>query len=227
MNKGYFITGTDTGIGKTRSAVALMAALQQRGLTVCGMKPVSAGCQTTTGGLVNEDAIKLMQQASRPFPYQIVNPYAWLPPIAPHIAAQQAGNTMTLAPIRECYQQIATQCDVVIVEGAGGWLVPLNATQTMADIAVDLALDVILVVGIRLGCINHALLTMESIKQKGCRLAGWIANHLSVPNAVAQENVKYLTTQIDAPLLGTFTYQPDAAAVQLAEMLIVDSLVGQ
>ena len=226
MSKGYFITGTDTGIGKTRSAVALMAALQQRGLTVCGMKPVSAGCTLGVEGLVNDDAIQLQQQSSLHLPYKTVNPYAWEAAIAPHIAAQQQGNEMTLAPIRSSFQKITAQCDIVIVEGAGGWLVPFNDTQTMADIAVDLSLDVILVVGIRLGCINHALLTVESIQKKGCKLAGWIANHLSEINAVAEENVKYLTCQIDAPLLGTFNFQHNTTTAQLADALL-DNLLTQ
>lgn len=216
MGKGFFITGTDTDIGKTRSALALMVALQQRGLNVCGMKPVSAGCQVTNTGLVNEDALLLQQHASKELPYAVVNPYAWGSAIAPHIAAQRAASEMTLAPIRSAYQTIAAQCDVVIVEGAGGWLVPLNATQTMADIALELTLPVILVVGVRLGCLNHALLSMESIKNKGCRMAGWIANYLSESSEVTQQNVEYLVEKIEAPLLGCFPFQKEASIVELA-----------
>lgn len=226
MSKGYFITGTDTGIGKTRAALAIMAALQQRGLSVCGMKPVSAGCTPGAEGLTNDDAVKLIQQSSIALPYHAVNPYAWEAAIAPHIAAEQAGSKMTLPLINECYRQIARQCDVVIVEGAGGWLVPLNDQQSMADVAVDLVLDVILVVGIRLGCLNHALLTVESIEHKGCRLAGWIANHLSEATNVGQRNVAYLSRQIDAPLLATFTYQTPAITDQLARELAIDALIG-
>jgi dethiobiotin synthetase len=226
MSKGYFITGIDTGIGKTRAALAIMAALQQRGLCVCGMKPVSAGCTLTEEGLVNEDALALKAQSSLAIPYQTVNPYAWLAPIAPHIAAAQTGSEMTLPPINKAYQTIAAQCDKVIVEGAGGWLVPLNTQQSMADIVADLSLDVILVVGIRLGCLNHALLTAESIRQKGCRLTGWIANHLSEQNKVAQENETYLTSHIDAPLLGSFAYEAEATAAQLSRALAVEYLLN-
>lgn len=224
MSKGYFITGTDTGIGKTHVALSLMAALQQQGKTVCGMKPVSAGCQQTPSGLVNDDALKLIEQSSVSLPYHLVNPYAWEPAIAPHIAAQDAGCEMTLAPIRERYQQIASRCDMLIVEGAGGWLVPLNDRQTMAEIPIDLTLDVILVVGIRLGCLNHALLTAESIMHKGCRLAGWFANHIEPSMHAGQQNMQYLIQHIEAPLLGSFTYQPVEQPEQLAMKVAIDYL---
>lgn len=220
MSKGYFVTGTDTGIGKTRTALALMAALQQSGKTVCGMKPVSAGCEETESGLRNDDAVKLIEQSSLKLPYDIVNPYAWQPAIAPHIAAMENGNEMSLAPIHECYQRIASQCDVVVVEGAGGWLVPLNVSQTMAAIAVDLKLDVILVVGIRLGCLNHALLTVENILRRGCPLAGWVANVLSESTEVTEHNIEYLKEKIDAPLLGRFPFLKDITPVQLADELV-------
>jgi len=219
MSKGYFITGTDTGIGKTRTALALMAALQQSGKTVCGMKPVSAGCDVTKSGLRNEDAVKLMEQSSVALPYDIVNPYAWQPAIAPHIAAMENGREMTLVPIHECYQHIASQCDVVVVEGAGGWLVPLNGAQTMAAIAVELKLDVILVVGIRLGCLNHALLTVENILQRDCRLAGWVANVLSDTTGVTELNIDCLKEKINAPLLGRFPLLKEVTPVQLASEL--------
>ena len=161
--KGYFITGTDTGAGKTVVSLALMHALQVQGKSVAGMKPVSAGCITTETGLRNDDAVQLQNASSVKLSYDVVNPYAYEPAIAPHIAAQAIGEHIALDKITTCYRQIASEVDIVIVEGAGGWLVPINDRETMADIARQLGLPVILVVGMRLGCLNHALLTAESI----------------------------------------------------------------
>lgn len=201
MTRGFFITGTDTDVGKTEIALGIMKSFQRQGLKVAAMKPVSAGCRHTAEGLRNEDALRLMQQASVELPYELVNPYAFEQPVAPHIAAAEAGTSMQIQPLLDAYRQIATQADMVVVEGAGGWLVPVNQTQTMADVAIALQLPVILVVAIRLGCLNHALLSMQSISQSGLKCAGWIANHLSEPDDIARQNIQTLQQRLGVPLL--------------------------
>jgi len=198
---GFFVTGTDTEVGKTRISVALIELLQQQGGIIAGMKPVASGCERTAQGLRNDDALQLSQQANIELPYDVINPYAFEPAIAPHIAAQQAGIEIDLKKIKENFTQIKQQSDVIVVEGAGGWLVPLNKTQTMADLASALDLPIILVVGIKLGCINHALLTVKTIESTGLKLHGWVANQ-QAPNQQAEEIIKTLQQDIDAPCLG-------------------------
>ena len=206
MGKGFFITGTDTGIGKTTAAVALMRALKQQGYRVGGMKPVAAGCRPSAQDLKNDDALKLMSEASVDIAYEHVNPYAYEPPIAPHIAAAQTNRPVVIEKITGAYQTIASQVDIVLVEGIGGWAVPINDNQTMADVVITLKLPVILVVGIRLGCLNHALLTFESIVHKGCQPVGWIANLLSENNPVSEQNIHFLRQALPMPCLGTLPY---------------------
>ena len=206
MARGFFITGTDTEIGKTTVSVALMRALKQHGYKVAGMKPVSAGCEHTASGLRNDDAQKLRRESSIDLPYELINPFAYEPPIAPHIAAAQSGRPIDSATITNAYEKIASQADVVIVEGVGGWAVPIDHRQTMADVAKALNLPIIVVAGIRLGCLNHTLLTYESIKAKGCQIAGWIANHLSENNPVADQNIHYLKQALPITYLGTLPY---------------------
>lgn len=196
-----FITGTDTEVGKTRISVALIELLQQQGGIVAGMKPVASGCERTAQGLRNDDALQLSQQANIELPYDLINPYAFEPAIAPHIAAKQAGIEIDLAKIKENFTQIKRQSDAVVVEGAGGWLVPLNNTRTMADLAHSLDLPVILVVSIKLGCINHALLTAKAIEDAGLKLQGWIANQIE-PSAQAEEIISTLQQTINAPCIG-------------------------
>ena len=196
-----FVTGTDTGVGKTRISVALIELLKQQGLQVAGMKPIASGCEFTAEGLRNEDAVALQQYANVDLPYELINPYAFEPAIAPHIAAQQCGGNIEINHIQQNYAVIEQQVDAVVVEGAGGWLVPLNEQHTLADLAVELGLPVVLVVGIRLGCINHALLTVEAIRQSGLPLHGWVANQLE-QNAQADAIIKTLQQRISAPCLG-------------------------
>ena len=209
---GYFITGTDTGVGKTCVSLALMRAFKLQDNKVAGMKPVSAGCIRTDKGLRNDDAIQLQNESSIEIPYSSVNPYAYEPPIAPHIAAQEAGEKIELDTITACYNEIAKQSDIVIVEGAGGWLVPISGTETMADVAVRLQLPVILVVGMQLGCLNHALLSVASIKASELTLAGWIANHASKHMEKSQKNIDSLTHRISAPLLGVIPHRTNGTA---------------
>ncbi|HEC20868.1 MAG TPA: dethiobiotin synthase [Gammaproteobacteria bacterium] len=212
MGKGFFITGTDTDVGKTTIALALMRALQHKGLTVAAMKPVSAGCRQTKNGLRNHDALQLQQQASIELPYELVNPYAFAAPIAPHIAAAQNNTTMHIEPIVDAYQKIASQAEVVIVEGAGGWKVPLNDTETMADLATALGLPVITVVGLRLGCLNHALLTADSIAAHGLQPLAWIGNSLSPDLNCASENIDTLKRRLPGGCLSIVPFYPDPAA---------------
>jgi dethiobiotin synthetase len=204
MNRpaGYFITGTDTGIGKTVVTLGLMRWLQDQGLRVAAMKPVASGCERTPLGLRNADALQLQTQASMPLDYAEVNPYAFEPPIAPHIAAGQAGVRIDLDIIQQGVRQLAGCSDVVCVEGVGGWLVPLNDRETVADLAAGLGLGVVLVVGMRLGCLNHALLTARAIEASGAPLAGWVANGLPPVPDYLEENINTIKSKISAPLLG-------------------------
>lgn len=176
MTSGYFITGTDTGCGKTEITLGLMKMLQDQGFSTLGMKPVASGAVQTSEGLRNDDAVRIQQQGSEPLHYDLVNPFAYEPPIAPHLAAEQFAHPITFERIIACYESIKERSDTVLVEGVGGWRVPLGKKQFVSDLAMQLKLPVIYVVGLRLGCINHALLTAEAIKESGLELAGWVAN---------------------------------------------------
>jgi dethiobiotin synthetase len=197
--RGVFVTGTDTGVGKTRVAVALVHALRARGLRVAVMKPVSAG---SAAGELNEDVVALLQAANVAADVRDVNPYAFAPAIAPHLAAQQAGVRIELDSIAAAYARLAAKADVVVVEGAGGWRVPLNEREDMADLAQRLELPVLLVVGLRLGCLNHALLTAESIANRRLPWAGWVGNHIDPAMVMAAENVAALHARLPGPCLG-------------------------
>lgn len=199
--KHVFVTGTDTEVGKTRITTGLMAVLQQQGLKAAGMKPVASGCDWVAGQWQNEDALAMIAQSNVSLPYSVVNPYAFEPAIAPHIAASRVNNEVSISEIKQQFEQIKSEADAVVVEGAGGWLVPLNQTETMADLAVALDLPVVLVVAIKLGCINHALLSIESVQQRGLRIAGWVANHLDAQHESA-EIIDTLKQHIAAPCLG-------------------------
>lgn len=202
MTKHVFVTGTDTEVGKTRISVGLIKVLQQQGLRVAAMKPVASGCEWQDGQWQNEDALALIQQADIKLPYSQVNPYAFEPAIAPHLAAEQIGQTISLNRIETQFAAMQLQADAIVVEGAGGWLVPLNDQQTIADLAKALKLPVVLVVAIKLGCINHALLTVQAIADSGLTLAGWVANDfLQDPQSTAI--IQSLTQRISSPCLGT------------------------
>jgi dethiobiotin synthetase len=207
-----FVTGTDTGVGKTRVACALLAAFAARGLRVAGMKPVAAGAMETPEGLRNEDAVALISASTGRPPYPTVNPYVFAAPVAPHIAAADAGVAISIETITACHAELATGNDIVIVEGAGGLLVPLGESNTFADLALRLEAPVILVVGLRLGCLNHALLTVEALANRGLRLAGWIGSALDPDFARSDENRAYLRRHISAPCWGTLPHRPRADA---------------
>ena len=222
---GLFVTGTDTDVGKTHVALGLMAALQARGLSVAPMKPVAAGAEPTPDGPRNGDALALRAQASIALPHELVNPVCLAPPIAPHIAAAEAGIELETGPLLRACREIEGRADVVLVEGAGGWLVPLNGRETLADLAVALDFPVVLVVGIRLGCINHALLSARAIRADGLRLAGWVANEIAPQSARIDENVASIDQRIDAPLLGRVPFAPQATATRTAACLDVSPLL--
>lgn len=207
--RGFFITGTDTGVGKTHAACLLVELLKQSGLRVAVMKPVAAGVGAEG---VNDDVRLLMAAANVEAPPQLVNPYGFVPAIAPHLAAQQAGVSMRLQPIVEAYEQLAAQADVVVVEGAGGFLVPFNSESGMDAIPVRLQLPVIMVVGLRLGCLNHALLTAEAIRVRGLELAGWIANRINPDMEAVEANLTSLHSILRSPCLGEIPWRGNALA---------------
>ncbi len=203
---GLLVAGTDTGVGKTHISCLLIEQLKQQGLRVAAMKPVAAG--EDAGGL-NEDVQRLMAASNVSAALQDVNPYSFAPPIAPHIAAQQAAIAPDLQTIARSYARLRAQADLVVVEGAGGLLVPLNASQDMSQIPKLLDLPVLLVVGMRLGCLNHALLTCEAIKARGLTLAGWVANVIDPDMAALQENIDTLVQRIAAPCWGRVEWLAD------------------
>jgi len=201
MQKALFITGTDTDVGKTHVACQIIQQYVEQGLKVIGMKPVAAGCELVNGVWVNEDVQKLTAASNVNAPAELVNPYCFKEYIAPHLAAEKAGVVIELGTILTAYQQLTTMANVVIVEGAGGFLVPMNSRVGLADLAQALAIPVVLVVGMRLGCINHSLLSFESIKARGLALHGWVANHVDPEMVLREENVRTITEQLDlAPL---------------------------
>lgn len=200
--KGLFVCGTDTGVGKTYISTLLIRSLSRSGLRVAGMKPLASGATIVNGELVNDDAMQLLQASNVQCDYATVNPYCFAPAVAPHLAAQEVATTIEIDYVEQKYRELAENADVVIVEGVGGWSVPINETQTMADIASRLGLPVILVVGIRLGCLNHALLTAQAIAQSGNQLAGWFANVIDPEMTMLDENIASLKTRLHAPCLG-------------------------
>jgi dethiobiotin synthetase len=215
MNKSYFITGTDTGVGKTRVAVGLLQVAHDTGRTVLGLKPVAAGYSPVAGIAMNDDARELQLASDGQPDYATVNPIALQEAIAPHIAAEREGRVLGAAALVTHCRQLAVTAQFTVVEGAGGWLVPLNDHETMADIAVGLGYPVILVVGMRLGCINHALLSMASIRRAGLQIAGWVANHIDPTMEAADANVQSIAERIDAPLIGRIPWLAEPTAANI------------
>ncbi len=220
-SKGVFVSGTDTGAGKSLVAATLLAALNAAGVRAMGMKPVASGCETTAQGLRNADAELLRAHAAGVVDYAQVNPYAFAPPIAPHLAAHETGTQIGLAPIRTAYAGLAADAQVVVVEGVGGWMAPLASMPfqgdlMQADLAHELGLPVILVVGLRLGCLNHALLTARAIVADGCTLAGWIGSHVDAHMLRVEDNLATLRARLPAPCLGVLPHalDPDPASLR-------------
>ena len=227
MSAGFFVTGTDTGVGKTLVAVSLTRALVARGLRVAVMKPVAAGTVRTPDGDFNDDALELLAAGNVRAPYDDVNPWLLRMPASPHLAARAEGVTIRHDRILDAFGRLAAASDLVLAEGAGGWLAPISATETMADIAEKLALPVVLVVGLRLGCLNHALLTHDAIRARGLGFAGWIANKLQSEMPLAADNIDTLAARFGMSPLATVPAgmdprsQPTPAwATEAAESLV-------
>ncbi len=201
MTQAYFITGTDTDVGKTHVACQLIQQYVQQGLKVIGMKPVAAGCELVDGEWVNEDVQRLTAASNVDAPSELVNPYCFKEYIAPHIAAENAGEVIAISKIVDAFNQLKAIADVVIVEGAGGFLVPLDNQTSLADLAEALGIPVVLVVGMRLGCINHSLLTVEAIKARGLALHGWVANEIDPEMAMYRENLETIAGQLGVQAL--------------------------
>lgn len=202
-----FITGTDTDIGKTYVSCSLLSALNTAGLSTIAIKPVSSGCQMTAQGWRNEDALLLQQHASIDLPYFLVNPLAFEQPVAPFIPASI--NKIKLdcqTIISHSGAALKRRADVHLIEGVGGWLMPLSTTETMADVAVALDAQIIMVVGMRLGCLNHALLTYDAIRQKSSKLIAWVANCIDPDMQYIDKNIDFLREKIDVPLLSVINY---------------------
>jgi dethiobiotin synthetase len=225
MTGHVYVTGTDTGIGKTLVCASLLAALGARGMRGIGMKPVASGCVETPEGLRNEDALALIAHSSVAAPYAQVNPYALREPIAPHIAAEMAGVEIRLDPLHAAFDALCTNSNCVIVEGVGGWCAPLSGTLAQGDVAVALRLPVILVVGLRLGCLNHAILSARAILADGCRLLGWIGNRIDPEMRYVDENLATLRERLPAPCLGVLPHasarDPHALAIHLSNAATV------
>lgn len=221
MNRAFFVTGTDTGVGKTLVTCALLHATRRLGLTTVGMKPIAAGIEADG---CNEDVVQLLAASSVQPPLEWVNPYLYAPPIAPHIAAAEAGRPMHIEVIRQALERLRTLAEVVWVEGAGGFRVPLDARYDTADLAQHLALPVVLVVGMRLGCLNHALLTAEAIEHRGLVLAGWVANRIDPAMTRFEANLETLQIRLNGPLLGVVPYgaSPEQAVPALCLSALPD-----
>jgi len=211
--RAWFVTGTDTGVGKTRASVALLAALARQGRRAVGMKPVAAGAEPDAQGRwCNDDVLALRAASNVEAPENLVNPYLLTLPASPHLAAQREGVTIELDLLVERFTRLRERSDAVVVEGAGGFFVPLTDTLTGADLAARLQLPVILVVGLRLGCLNHALLTQHAIESHGLRLVGWVANELDPQMLALQDNVRTLQAKLGVPMLAHWTWAPDTPA---------------
>ncbi|WP_455922029.1 dethiobiotin synthase [Pseudomonas putida] len=225
MGPAYFIAGTDTDVGKTTIAAGLLHAARLNGLSTLGAKPVASGCDVTPKGLRNADALALIAESSIQLPYEQVNPIAFEPPIAPHLAAREAGVSLSVQALLEPMREIlAHQADFTLIEGAGGWRVPLSGQANLSDLAMALKLPVILVVGVRLGCINHALLTAEAIARDGLQLAGWVANVIDGRTSRLEENLATLAECLPAPCLGRVPRLKGISAAMVAEHLQLDLL---
>lgn len=225
MSQAYFIAGTDTDVGKTTIAAGLLHAARQLGLSTLAAKPVASGCVVTAKGLRNSDALALIDESSVKLPYEAVNPFAFEPAIAPHVAAREAGVALSVPALRDAMQQVLAQhADFILIEGAGGWRVPLSDHANLSDLAIALKLPVILVVGVRLGCINHALLSAEAIARDGLQLAGWVANIVDPRTSRLEENLSSLAERLPAPCLGRVPWLKQAGADAVAAHLQLDLL---
>ena len=213
MPSKYFITGTDTDVGKTYIATGLLQLFAREGFSTIGLKPIASGCDNYDGVLKNNDALQLQSLATIHLPYQEVNPFAFEQPIAPHITSAKQGAALSSRDIVEKLSRtLAKPADIFIIEGIGGWLLPLNNQETLAEVVKLLDLEIILVVAMRLGCLNHTLLTHQAIQQLGGKLVGWVANCLDTSMQYLNENINFLAKKLQVPLLGVVPY--NAMAVE-------------
>lgn len=224
MKDHYFLTGTDTDVGKTFIACAMLKAAAQRGYSTLGLKPIAAGCEWEGDRLVNRDAKALIEASAIKLKYSAVNPVALLEPIAPHIAAAKTEVLLSVDILANHSRQCLTNANWILIEGAGGWRVPLNAHETLAGLPKALELSVILVVGLKLGCLNHALLTVEAIERDGLSLAGWVANQIDPEMLVVEENFDTLKKSIHAPCLGFIPYQHQPCVNHAATLLDIGKI---
>lgn len=223
---GCFVTGTDTGVGKTLVSAALLHTFARQQRRVVGMKPVAAGLIEHQGQWVSEDVLALRAASTVVVPAALDNPVALPDAIAPHLAAGRAGRTVTVAELVAAHRALREQADVVVVEGAGGWRVPVNDHETLADLARAIGVPVVLVVGLRLGCLNHALLTAEAIRADGLRLAGWVANAIDPDMPCRDENIETLRRWLPAPLLGRVPWQAAVPEAHNIALELPHDLVG-
>jgi dethiobiotin synthetase len=225
--KAYFVTGTDTGVGKTTASCALLAAAKAQGLRTLALKPVAAGCHETSDGLRNDDALALMRVMTEPLVYEEVNPVALPAALSPHLAAKLAGRRLSIQQLGGfCRGALMRRVDLALVEGAGGWRVPISERELLSALPKALGMPVILVVGLRLGCINHAILSAEAIVRDGLRLAGWVGNTLEPGMEALAENVETLRAMLPVPCLGVLPWQPGAEPAALAAHLDLQPLLG-
>lgn len=226
MKNTFFITGTDTGVGKTLVTCGLLCAAAQRNITAFGLKPIAAGSVMSDMGPQNEDALQIMSHNGVTMSYGQVNPVALLAAKAPHIAAADEGRRIRLSQVEGLVRgALMNRAALRLIEGAGGWRIPLSPTEELAQLPQALDIPVILVVGMRLGCLNHALLTAEAIKRDGLRLAGWVANTIDPQMASLDDNINTLQFCLDTPCLGRIPYLTSATAERAAEQLSVELLI--
>lgn len=224
--KSFFITGTDTDVGKTLVARTLLREFSAQGIKCAGYKPVSAGCARTPDGLRNLDAVLLQEAASLPLPYEVVNPFAYEPPIAPHIAASEARQPITMEGLSDGLRKIEQAgAEITVVEGAGGWYLPLDRKHLLSDWVKQENMAVIMVVGAKLGCLNHALLTCAAIRHQGLTLAGWVVNRVDPHMSRYQENLATLKALLPAPFLGEIPFVDQPLEADLRECLDISSLL--
>ncbi len=220
-SKTLFVTGTDTGVGKTLVSCALLQAFQKQDYATAALKPIASGGIETSEGFCNEDVLMLSQNATLKLPYDTMNPYLFSDPVAPHIAAQKKQKPITLSELLlKCEAGLNSDVDRIIVEGCGGWLVPINAQETFANFVAELKLPVVIVVGMRLGCINHTLLTFQSIKSYGLPVLGWVANCIDPEMLVLKENIETLTEYLQMPPLAILPYQPEVNIKTLGDYFL-------
>jgi dethiobiotin synthetase len=220
-----YITGTDTGIGKTLASCALLHALRGHGLRAAGMKPVASGCERIDGEWRNADALALQAAGEPGIAYADINPFALEHPLAPELAARDAGVEVSLLPILASHARLSDSADALVIEGVGGWAAPLSASLMQADLVRMLRLPVVLVVGLRLGCLNHALLSARAIAADGAHLAGWIASHVDPGMERVEDNIAMLRARMPAPCWGVLPHAPDAAPAAMANHLRIPTLV--